>query len=230
MSEIKETEKVTNKLNESAETNVLKGKLDDNCKREYSREDLNDKKIEKGKEECSLKDMDDKETEKEKKEVRHEDLKSKDKDSETNGFKEKLDDYCKEQCNPEGFKGKEYLEKNSGNNPEDQIRFRRDVARDPKTGRFIKNPDSPSSKPSKHASPEFKKAKAELKKGTIDNQKEPSFMRGWLKQEQNQRGNNPKNWRNPPGYDAGHVDPDDNTRLRWETASQNRSRGAKQKR
>lgn len=118
MSEIKETEKVTNKLNEGAETNVLKGKLDDNCKREYSREDLNNEKTEKGKEERSRKDLNDKETEKGKEEFSHEDLKGKNKDSETNEFKEKLDDYCKKQRSHEGFEGKGYSEKNSKSNPE----------------------------------------------------------------------------------------------------------------
>jgi len=44
--EIKEPEKI-NKLDESAETNILKGKLDNNCEEECSRGNLNDKKVEK---------------------------------------------------------------------------------------------------------------------------------------------------------------------------------------
>jgi hypothetical protein len=92
-------------------------------------------------------------------------------------------------------------------------------------GRFTANPNRPPRPASKHQSPEYKKAQAELRKNSIDNPDADRSIRGWLKNERNQRGNNPKNWRNPPGYDTGHVDPKDNARLRWETASQNRSRG-----
>ncbi|KKH69006.1 hypothetical protein [Methanosarcina mazei] len=104
MSEIKETEKVTNKLNKSTETNVLKGKLDDNCKRECSREDLNNKKTEKKldnncKEEFSREDLNNKKTEK----VSDADKQNKlNKGSEISEVKETLDDYYKKEGHREG--------------------------------------------------------------------------------------------------------------------------------
>lgn len=104
MSEIKETEKVTNKLNEGAETNVLKGKLDDNCKREYSREDLNNEKTEKGKldnnckEKCSREDLSSQKAEKISDAEKQNKL---DKGSETRELKETLDDYCKKEVHRE---------------------------------------------------------------------------------------------------------------------------------
>jgi RHS repeat-associated protein len=81
--------------------------------------------------------------------------------------------------------------------------------------------------PSKHQSSEYRKAQAELRARSIDDPDLPAHIRGWLKQERRQRGPNPANWRNPRGYDTGHIDPNDSTRLRWETGSQNRSRGAR---
>jgi RHS repeat-associated protein len=84
--------------------------------------------------------------------------------------------------------------------------------------------------PSKHESPEYKAAQARLRAASINDPDVPASIRGWLRNEQRQRGNNPRNWRNPPGYDTGHINPNDDTRLRWETASQNRSRGAQLKR
>ncbi|WP_417912190.1 peptidoglycan-binding domain-containing protein [Candidatus Electronema sp. TJ] len=97
-------------------------------------------------------------------------------------------------------------------------------------GRFIADPNKPPSSRSKHKSPEYQQARADLKRSTIDNPDAPRWMRGWFKNEQRQRGDNARNWRNPSGYDTGHLDPRDNTRLRWEKASDNRSRGAKFKR
>ena len=82
----------------------------------------------------------------------------------------------------------------------------------------------------KHKSPAFRKASADLKRDSIDDPDLPKADRGWLKQERNQRGNNPRKWRNPPGKDVGHLDPNDNTRVRWEGSSENRSRGARFKR
>lgn len=80
--------------------------------------------------------------------------------------------------------------------------------------------------PSKHASPEYRKAQAELRQRTINDPDAPLHIREWLKQQRKVRGPNAARWRNPPGYDTGHVDPDDLSKgLRWETASQNRSRG-----
>lgn len=92
---------------------------------------------------------------------------------------------------------------------------------------FARDPNPPLTRKPKHASPEYRRARAELKRETIDNPKAPSHVRGWLTQERNARGNNPRKWRNPKGYDTGHADPNDNTRVRWETSSTNRSRGAK---
>jgi hypothetical protein len=94
-------------------------------------------------------------------------------------------------------------------------------------GRFVRNPNSSLTQTSKHKSPEYRTAQDKLKMETINDHKAPSSIRGWLRQEQYHRGNNPRNWRNPKGYDTGHADPSDNTRLRWETANMNRSRGAK---
>jgi hypothetical protein len=94
-------------------------------------------------------------------------------------------------------------------------------------GRFAANPNSPSTQTPKHKSFEYQRARADLKNRTIDDHKAPKFIREWLKQERRVRGDDPRRWRNPPGYDTGHSDPNDNTRLRWETSSQNRSRGAR---
>lgn len=94
-------------------------------------------------------------------------------------------------------------------------------------GRFARDPNPPLTRKPKHDSGEYRTARAELKRKTIDNLNEPSHMRGWLKQERNARGDDPRKWRNPKGYDTGHADPNDNTQLRWETSSQNRSRGAR---
>jgi hypothetical protein len=79
----------------------------------------------------------------------------------------------------------------------------------------------------KHQSSTFKRAKAALKRSSLLDPNLPKHIKGWLKQELNQRGLNPRKWRNPPGYDAGHIDPTDNTRLRWEGAAENRSRGGR---
>lgn len=94
-------------------------------------------------------------------------------------------------------------------------------------GRFAPNPNSPLTRESKHKSVEYRRAQDQLKRETIDDHKAPTHMRGWLKQERYHRGDDPRRWRNPKGYDTGHSDPNDNTRLRWETSSQNRSRGGR---
>lgn len=104
--------------------------------------------------------------------------------------------------------------------------------RDSTTKRFVADPSKasgPTAQP-KHKTPEYKKAQADLRRESISNPDVDSGIRGWLRQEERQRGSNPRNWRNPPGYHTGHIDPLDNTRLRWETGSQNSSRGAKFKR
>ncbi len=93
-------------------------------------------------------------------------------------------------------------------------------------GRFAPNPNS-SLTQSKHKSAEYRKARNRLKRDSINNPNLPRHIRGWLEQEKWHRGNNPSNWRNPPGYDTGHINPNDNTQLRWETSHQNRSRGAR---
>jgi hypothetical protein len=84
----------------------------------------------------------------------------------------------------------------------------------------------------KHNRSDFRRAKAELKRKSLTDDKLPKNVRGWLKNQQRQRGNNPRNWRNPPGYDAGHalLKPTDLSKLSWETSNMNRSRGAKRKR
>ncbi|MGA9767584.1 MAG: SpvB/TcaC N-terminal domain-containing protein [Blastocatellia bacterium] len=97
-------------------------------------------------------------------------------------------------------------------------------------GRFVSDPNQPRMSPSRHNSPDYRRAQDQLRRDTINNPDEPRWMRSWLLQEQRNRGNNPRNWRNPPGYDTGHIDPNDNSRLRWETASQNRSRGGQLRR
>jgi hypothetical protein len=83
----------------------------------------------------------------------------------------------------------------------------------------------------KHGS-QFRKDSAIYKGNAINDPKQPSYIRGWLKQEQNQRGNDPRKWRNPKGYDVGHnpVNPKDPTKYRFETTHDNRSRGGKFKR
>lgn len=94
-------------------------------------------------------------------------------------------------------------------------------------GRFAPNPNLSPNRTSKHRSLEYRRAQDELKRKTIDDDKAPKHMRGWLRNQRNQWGDNPRKWKNPKGYDTGHVNPNDNTKLRWETSSQNRSRGAK---
>jgi hypothetical protein len=96
-------------------------------------------------------------------------------------------------------------------------------------GQFVSDPNRPPTTVPKHKTPEYQAARADLKRTSIDDPNLPSTIRGWLKQERNQRGGNSRNWRNPPGYDTGHSDPNDNTGLRWETTNQNRSRGARYK-
>jgi hypothetical protein len=102
--------------------------------------------------------------------------------------------------------------------------------RDPVTGRFKENPSSLTNE-SKHHTPEYRAAQDRLKIETINDDKAPKYMKDWLKQEQRNRGNNPRNWRNPKGHDTGHPiwQPKDSNELilRWETSRQNRSRGAK---
>lgn len=94
-------------------------------------------------------------------------------------------------------------------------------------GRFAPDPNSPLTRKSKHHGAEYRREQAQFKRKTIDDHKAPKHMRGWLKQERYHRGDDPRRWRNPKGYDTGHSDPNDNTRLRWETSSQNRSRGGR---
>jgi hypothetical protein len=97
-------------------------------------------------------------------------------------------------------------------------------------GRFISDPKKPRVDSLKHRSPEYQRARAELKNRSIDDPNTNSEIRGWLSQERYHRGNNPRKWRNPPGYDTGHPiwDTDSNKLvLRWETRHQNRSRGAR---
>lgn len=83
---------------------------------------------------------------------------------------------------------------------------------------------------SKHKSPEYLKERANLRKRSIGDSKLANHIRGWMRQERNQRGKNARLWRNAPGYDAGHPDPNNNSRLRWERSADNRSRGGKFKR
>ncbi|MFN5854837.1 MAG: hypothetical protein ACK456_02880 [Pseudanabaenaceae cyanobacterium] len=81
----------------------------------------------------------------------------------------------------------------------------------------------------KHRSAAFQAGRAALKKNSINDQNTPSHIRGWLQNQQRTRGDNARRWLNPPGYDVGHdpQKPNDMSKLRWETANMNRSRGGK---
>jgi hypothetical protein len=97
-------------------------------------------------------------------------------------------------------------------------------------GRFVRDPNRPPESVSKHRSPEYRSAQAELKRRSLNDPNLPSHARAWLRQEQSRRGNNPRNWRNPPGYHTGHPTwspPGSGLKLRWELGKDNRFRGAK---
>lgn len=95
------------------------------------------------------------------------------------------------------------------------------------SGRYAPDPHRPPS-PRSHG-PEFERAKADFKQQSLDDPNTPAHIRGWLEQEARQRGSNPRNWRNPPGYDVGHRTPgiDSPDNFRWERSTDNRSRGGR---
>ena len=74
----------------------------------------------------------------------------------------------------------------------------------------------------------FKRAKALFKQESIDNNKLPKHIRGWLKSEYRRTGDF-KKVRNPPGMDVGHLYQNLHhpQNFRWEFAYCNRSRGSK---
>jgi RHS repeat-associated protein len=82
----------------------------------------------------------------------------------------------------------------------------------------------------KHKSAAFNAAKARLKEKSLTDDKLPRYIRGHFEQEKKQRGDNPRYWKNPKGFDAGHIDPDNNLKLRWESSDMNQVRGGKYRR
>lgn len=73
---------------------------------------------------------------------------------------------------------------------------------------------------------EYQVARKEFMENSLSDFNTPSFIKGWIQQEMNQRGDGGY-WRSPPGFDVGHRIPglDDAGNFRWEEAAMNRSRG-----